>query len=146
MPLMESRATVRWRGNLREGSGTLTPATGAFPELPLTFRARTESPDGQTSPEELIASAHAACYAMAFSNVLATQASAPDELRIEATCALDRTDAGLKITGVRLDVQGRVAGVDQARFQQLAEEGERRCPVSNALRGNVEITVQARLI
>jgi osmotically inducible protein OsmC len=136
---------VRWRGNLRQGSGTLAPATGAFPELPLTFRARTESPDGKTSPEELIASAHAACYAMAFSNLLATEGSAPEELEIEAICALDRTESGLKITTMTLNVAGRVAGIDQARFQQLAEEGERRCPVSNALRGNVAISVSARL-
>ncbi|HXK32385.1 MAG TPA: OsmC family peroxiredoxin [Dehalococcoidia bacterium] len=147
MPLMQTRANVTWSGNLRDGSGTLTPGSGAFPELPLTFAARTESQGGKTNPEELLASAHAICYAMVMSNVLTQEAGAPPErIEVEAVATLDRIDGALKITNMQLNIGAKVAGIDAARFETLAREGEQRCPVSNALRGNVEIAVSARLL
>ena len=138
MPLMERRADVIWEGDLK-GSGKLTVGSAAFPEQTVTFSARTEQADGKTSPEELIAAAHATCFAMAFSNTLATNGGKPERLEVSAVCALDRTDAGLKITTMDLHVRGSAAGIDAARFAELAKTAEQRCPVSNALRGNVEI-------
>jgi osmotically inducible protein OsmC len=145
MPMAERRATIVWRGDLRGGSGALTVESGAFPEQQMTFSARTEGADGKTSPEELIAAAHATCYSMAFSNLLATEASAPERLEVTATCGLDRVEGALKITTMQLRVRGRVPGLDDARFKELAAKAERRCPVSNALRNNVQISVDAAL-
>ena len=145
MPLMERRASIVWEGDLRQGRGRVSVASGAFPELPVTFSMRTEDASAGTSPEELIAAAHATCYAMAFSNTLATAGSPPERLEVTAVCALDRVEGGLKIMSVDLQVKGRVPGLDQAKFEELARTGEQRCPVSNALRGNVEIRVTADL-
>ncbi|MEO8456260.1 MAG: OsmC family peroxiredoxin [Chloroflexota bacterium] len=147
MPLIEQKADVVWQGNLRDGSGKLTVATVAFPQQDVTFKARTEGGEKQTTPEELIAAAHAACYSMAFSNYLSqTNKTPPTTLHTTATTALDRVEGGLKITRIQLDVEGDVPGVDAGDFQRLAEEAEQRCPVSNALRGNVEIAVNAKLM
>jgi len=145
MPLMERKADIVWEGDLQTGGGRLTVASGAFPELPMTFAARTERADGKTSPEELIAAAHATCYAMAFSNMLKQQASAPERLEVSAVCTLDRVEGALKITTMDITVSGRVAGIDDARFKELAALAEQRCPVSNALRNNVDIRLHAQL-
>lgn len=145
MPLQERTATVLWKGDLK-GNGTVNVGSGAFREFPVTFSARTENPNGHTSPEELIAAAQAICYAMAFSNTLATAGNPPESLTVTATCALDRRpEGGLKITTMDLNVRGRVPGLDQAKFQELAKKGEQGCPVANALRGNVEIRLKAEL-
>lgn len=145
MPMMQRTADVVWEGDLR-GEGRLRVESSAFPELPVTFAARTETAGGKTSPEELIAAAHATCYAMAFSNTLAQQATAPERLEVSAVCSLDRVEGALKITGVDLTARGKVAGIDQRRFDELAQIAEQRCPVSNALRGNVEIRLHAELM
>jgi len=144
--MAESRANAVWAGDLIGGSGSVTVASGAFPEQVVTWAARTNRPDPKTSPEELIAAAHAACYAMAFSHTLATAGHTPERVAVEAVCRLDPLDGGgVAITHIDLTVRGRVAGLDQAEFQRLAEEGERGCPVSNALRGNVEIGLSVTL-
>jgi osmotically inducible protein OsmC len=142
---MKRRADVVWTGNLREGEGKLAVASGAFPDQRVTFSARTEHPDGLTSPEELIAAAHAVCYSMALSNALAQAGHTPEQLDVTAVCALDRAEGALTITEMELSVAGTVAGLEEARFRQIAAEAERRCPVSNALRGNVEIRLEAKL-
>ena len=111
--------------------------------LPVSFATRTENPDGKTSPEELIAAAHASCYAMALSNALGEQGNDPEELKVTATCVLDM--GSLKITTVVLDVSGRVPGLDEEGFRSAAEQAEQVCPVSNALRGNVDIQLNASL-
>ncbi len=144
MTAMERHADVVWEGDLK-GTGRLRVGSGAFPEQTVTFSARTESADGKTSPEEMIAAAHATCFAMAFSNTLATSGSPPERLEVSATCSLERTQGGLRITSVDLRVRGRVPGIEQPRFQELAQTAEQRCPVSNALRGNVEVRVRAEL-
>ncbi|MDP9235860.1 MAG: OsmC family peroxiredoxin [Chloroflexota bacterium] len=144
MPKMERRAEIVWEGDIR-GSGRLSVGSEAFPEQVVTFAARTEAADGKTSPEELIAAAHATCYAMAFSNTLAQEKSPPERLEVSAVCTLDRVEGALKITTIELAVRGVVSGIDQARFEELARLAEQRCPVSNALRGNVEISVHAEL-
>lgn len=145
MPLAQRRAEVIWEGNLIQGSGRITTGTGVLKDVPVTWAARTERPNGKTSPEELIAAAHAACYAMAFSNTLAKEGHQPTRLHINAVCTLDRVEGGVKITGMDLQVSGVVPGLDQAAFAQLADVAEKGCPVSNALRNNVEIRVQAKI-
>ena len=140
----ERRAHVVWRGNLFQGSGTFDLVSSeAVQGLPVTWASRTERPDGKTSPEELIAAAHASCFAMAFSNTLAEQGNDPEELNISAVCTFDATQ--LKITTMVLDVRGKVPGLDAEGFQNAADQAEQGCPVSNALRGNVDIQVNANL-
>lgn len=142
MPKIERQAEVTWKGNLTQGSGTIVrTGSGALGNLPVTWAARTESPDGKTSPEELLAAAHAACYSMAFSNTLNKAGHPPEELNVTAICLFEPP----KITTMRLEVHGRVPGIDGARFQQIADEAEKTCPVSNALRNNLNIQVTAHL-
>lgn len=137
-----STAEVRWEGDLRSGSGELTAGSGALGSLPLTFQAREQPGSGRTNPEELIASAHAACFAMAFSNALAQNGTPANMLNVSAEVSLDRVDNALKITRVDLRVKGEATGADAAKFEELARAAEQRCPVSNALRGSVEIRLR----
>jgi osmotically inducible protein OsmC len=137
----ERRAEVIWQGNLVHGNGRLKVGSGAFGEQAITWAARTEQPDGKTSPEELIAAAHAGCYAMALSHTLSQGGTPPEQLIVNAFCTLD---AG-KITTMKLTVQGKVPGLDEAAFQEVAQKAEQSCPVSNALRNNVQIQLNARL-
>ncbi len=144
MATAERRADVVWRGDLQSGSGSLDLASsGALTGANISFPSRTESPGGNTSPEELVAGAHAGCYAMALSNVLAEGGNTAEELDVSATCTLDM--GSLKITTVVLDVRGRVPGLDEEGFRSATEEAEQACPVSNALRGNVDIQLNATL-
>jgi lipoyl-dependent peroxiredoxin len=144
--MAESRASAVWEGDLGEGHGRVSAATGVFTDLDVTWAARTSRPDPKTSPEELIAAAHAACFAMAFSNVLAEAGHAPEQLAVTAVCHFTPMEGGgFSVSRMDLDVHGRVAGLDQAAFAELAEAGERGCPVSNALRGNVDIRLTATL-
>ena len=143
--LAERNAEAVWHGNLTQGSGTVKVGSGALPELPVTWASRTEQPGGKTSPEELIAAAHAACYAMAFSNVLNKAGTPPEQLTVSATCTLDRIEGAVKITYMRLEIRGRVPGMDEQAFESAALEAESGCPVSNALRGNVQVHVSAHL-
>ena len=145
MAMAERTANVVWQGNLTQGSGSIALNSQATGALPVTWASRTEAPDGKTSPEELIAAAHAACYAMAFSNTLNQNGTAPEQLNVTATLTLDRVDGAVKITTEELNVRGRVPGLDQSTFEQLARTAEQRCPVSNALRNNVEIRLNAQL-
>jgi len=144
MPTAERRADVVWNGNLQSGSGTFDLASsGAWTGANVSFATRTEDPNGNTSPEELIAAAHASCFAMALSNVLAEGGNDAEELRVSATCVLDM--GSLKITTETLDVHGRVPGFDADGFQQAVEQADQVCPVTNALRGNVDVQVNATL-
>jgi osmotically inducible protein OsmC len=141
---VERRAHVVWEGDLANGSGRLTEESSrALEEAPVTFASRVEQPEGKTSPEELIASAHATCYAMALSNTLAGKDTPPERLTVDAVCTFD--DEQLKITTMNLDVRGEVPGLSEEEFENAAREADQVCPVSGALRGNVEIRVQARL-
>jgi osmotically inducible protein OsmC len=144
--MAESRASAVWEGNLVEGHGRVSASSGVFTDLDLTWAARTNRPDPKTSPEELIAAAHAACYAMAFSHTLAEAGHAPERVSVTAVCHFTPIEGGgFSVSKMEVDVHGRVPGVDAEAFQHLAEEGERGCPVSNALRGNVEIVLRATL-
>ena len=135
---VESRADATWNGELASGNGTVVPASGAFPELPLTWRNRAESRENGTSPEELIAAAHAGCFSMALSFGLAQGGHAPERLQTSARVGFQ---PGEGITGIRLSVRGRVPGLDQAGFKEAAEAAKANCPVSQALKG-VEITLE----
>ena len=144
MATAERRAEVVWNGNLQSGSGTFDLASsGAMTGAGISFATRTEDPNGNTSPEELIAVAHASCYAMALSNVLSEGGNDAEELRVNATCVLDM--GSLKITTETLDVTGRVPGLDAEGFQSAVEQADEVCPVTNALRGNVDVQVNATL-
>ena len=144
MATAERRAEVVWNGDLQSGSGTFDLASsGAWTGANVSFATRTENPNGNTSPEELIAAAHASCYAMALSNVLHEGGNDAEELRITATCVLDM--GSLKITTETLEVHGRVPGLDADGFQQAVEQADQVCPVTNALRGSADIQVNATL-
>ncbi|MBA2469112.1 MAG: OsmC family peroxiredoxin [Chloroflexia bacterium] len=143
----ERTAQARWSGDLPEGSGVVEFASGALSSTPVTWAARTESSNGKTSPEELVAAAHASCYAMAFSHVLATAGHNPEQVHVTATVGFGPKEGGggFEVKSSTLNVRGTVAGLDQATFEKLANEGEQGCPISNALRGNIDITVNATL-
>lgn len=142
----ERRAQANWKGSLMEGSGTVTLASsGITDELPVTWASRTEEPGGKTSPEELIAGAHAACFSMALSHLLAQQGHAPDSLETSAVCTFDKVGEAFGITRVELEVTGSVPGLDATEFEKAAESAKDGCPVSNALKGNVEIGLRATL-
>jgi osmotically inducible protein OsmC len=146
MPQAERRAQIVWEGNLIQGHGTITTtSSGALKDLPVTWASRTERPDGKTSPEELIAAAHAECYAMGLAHGLATSGTPVKQLKVDALCTLNLSQEGPKIQSMDLTVEGDVPGLDQAAFEQAAQVANQRCPVSNALRNNVEIRVHARL-
>ena len=145
MALSKDRANAVWEGSVTEGAGRVSVASEAFPEQAITLKRRTEGGTGTTSPEELIAAAHAACYSMALSAALSRNETPPERLEVSAEVSLDRVDGGLKITSIALSVRGTVPGVDAAAFQELAKTAEQSCPVSNALRGGVEISLQAEL-
>lgn len=147
MAQAERRADVVWKGELTKGEGSVTAgSSGAFKNLEVTWASRTEKPDGKTSPEELLAASHATCYAMAFSYALSGAGHAPDQLNVSATVGLDpKVGGGFEVSISKLDVRGRVPGLDQATFERLAGEAEQGCPISNALRGNVQIELHATL-
>jgi osmotically inducible protein OsmC len=139
----ERRADAIWEGSLMEGSGTITSTgSGALPELPVTWTSRAESPEGRASPEELIAAAHAACFSMALAHALAQAGDPPERLETSATVTFV---PGTGITKSALTVRGRVPGIDEAAFKEAAEGAKDGCPVSGALKGNVELTLDARL-
>jgi osmotically inducible protein OsmC len=139
----ERRAQVTWKGDLISGSGTIENVTsGAFGGLGVNWRSRSEEPGGQTSPEELIAAAHAACFSMALSNGLAQEGHTADELQTSAAVTFQ---PGEGITKIALSVEGRVPGIDEDAFQRAAEQAKENCPVSTALASVPEITVDAHL-
>lgn len=142
---MDSRAHVVWQGTLADGSGEATLATGVGGSLPVSWPSRTEAPSGKTSPEELIAAAHAACYSMSLSGGLGRAGFTPTQLETDATASFEKTDAGWRLTRMALRVVGDVPGIDQAAFVEAATAAKDGCPVSNALKGNVEITIEAAL-
>jgi lipoyl-dependent peroxiredoxin len=139
-------AEATWNGDLINGSGTINyVSSGAFSRLPVTWASRTEEHNGRTSPEELVASAHASCFSMAFSAGLARNGTPPTKLETRAVVTFDKTDAGWRITRSDLTVRGTVEGIDAATFAELATAAKEGCPISSALKGNVELSVEATL-
>ncbi|HEV8489374.1 MAG TPA: OsmC family protein [Candidatus Limnocylindrales bacterium] len=140
------RADATWSGDLLSGRGTVSASTsGLFRDLPVSWTSRTESPDGRTSPEELLAGAHAACFSMAFSNGLAKNGTPATRLDVSADVTFDKVGDGWKVTKSELHVRGNVPGIDAAKFRELAEVAKEGCPISGALKGNVALSVDAEL-
>jgi lipoyl-dependent peroxiredoxin len=141
----ERRAHATWAGDLASGSGRFTVGSGATGEQAVTWAARTERSDGKTSPEELIAAALASCFSMSLANGLAQNGNAPTKLETDAVATFEKVEAGFRMTRIALTVRGDVDGLDEDGFRQAAEEAKEGCPVSNALKGNVELTLDAAL-
>ena len=141
----ERHAEMIWEGNLAQGKGTIRLGSGALEEVPMTWAARTEQPGGKTSPEELMGAAHAGCYAMALALTLTEADNRPERLQVAATCTLEEVAGKPRITRMDLEVRGRVPGLDAAAFERAARQAEQLCPVSNALRNNVAIHLNAHL-
>ena len=146
MAMAERTATTTWEGDLPKGRGTVTLNSGAIGDFPVTWASRSEKrSEGKTSPEELIAAAHSSCFSMALSNVLAEGGHPAESLDVSSTVSFDMVDGAPKVTESRITVRGRVPGVDEAGFQDAVRTAEQGCPVSNALRGNVDMSVDASL-
>ena len=137
-----SRADANWDGDLGHGSGRVRPASGAFSELPVTWASRAERSEGLTSPEELLAAAHAACYSMAFANELGKKGH--EEIRLK-TSAEATFVPGTGVTSITLTVRGHARGIAEAEFLAVARTAKDGCPISKALQGNVEIKLDAAL-
>jgi osmotically inducible protein OsmC len=136
------QVTVDWQGNLMEGGGTAKAGTGAF-TLPVTFPRRIGEPEGATSPEELVAAAHGACYAMVVAANLGRRKASAKATTVTCTVTGEKTDAGLKILSSKLQVVAEgLDGISAADFGAMAKDAEGGCPVSGALRGNVTIDVE----
>lgn len=134
-------ATGTWHGDLKGGKGLIDASSGVLTSTPFTFATRFENAKG-TNPEELIAAAHAACFSMAFSNYLSQQGHVPDTIVTKATISLENGS----INKMHLETRGKVAGLDNATFKKLADEAEKKCPVSNLLRPGLAITLDASLM
>ena len=140
------RATATWSGDLLSGRGSVSAATtGVFRDLPTTWASRTGEPDGVTSPEELLAAAHAACFSMACSNILAKAGTPPTRLEVEVAIGADRLEAGFTVTDAAIVVRATVPGATQESFAAAAADAKDGCPISRALKGNVAMTVEAIL-
>jgi osmotically inducible protein OsmC len=137
-----SSATTVWEGDLAKGSGTTTPASGAFDTVDVSWASRTERAAGKTSPEELLAAAHAACYCMGLSHELGEAGTPPE--RLEAEVAIDFVP-GEGVKSSAITVHGRVPGIDQETFMKAAVSAGQNCPISGAIKGNVDISVDATL-
>jgi lipoyl-dependent peroxiredoxin len=139
-------AETTWKGDLLTGAGTIDyVSSGAFTRMGVTWASRTEDHNGRTSPEELIAAAHGSCFSMAFASRLAKNGTPATKLDIRAVVTFDKGDAGWKIARSEITVRGDVPGIDAGRFAELAEDAKENCPVSAALKGNVELVVNAAL-
>jgi osmotically inducible protein OsmC len=137
---IERTAKGTWHGDLKSGNGLIDSTSDVLNDVPFTFLTRFENAPG-TNPEELIAAAHAACFSMAFSNYLSGQGHVPDEISTSATVTFDN---GL-LTKMHLETRGRVDGLDNDTFKRLADEAEKKCPVSNSIRNCLDITLNAEL-
>jgi lipoyl-dependent peroxiredoxin len=142
---IERNAHTTWEGDLRSGTGRFDVGSGAITGQEVTFASRFEQPGGKTSPEELIAAAHATCFSMFLAGVLTQAGHTTTRLETDAVCTLEQSDAGPRITSMQLSVRGKVDGLDENAFQEAAQEAKEGCPVSNALSESIEISLEASL-
>ena len=143
MATFSRTVTVDWAGSIMEGKGSVKAGTGAF-TLPVTFPARIGEPAGHTSPEELMAASHAACYAMALNATLGRKGGSAARTLVTATVTADKSEAGIKLVSSKLKATAEgLQGVDKTQFAEIAREAEGKCPISNALRGTMQISVEA---
>ena len=141
----EKRASATWEGTLAEGKGQFSLGSGTVTDQAVTWHDRAEEGAG-TSPEELIAAAHASCVLMALAGGLARAGTPPKKLESDARTIFDKVGEGFAITRIELDIRGEVDGIDEEAFRQAAEGAKENCPVSQALKGNVEVTLDAALL
>ena len=147
MPTEHRHAMATWTGDLQSGAGTIDyVSSGAFSRMPVSWASRTSAHNGKTSPEELLAAAHASCFSMAFASRLAKNGTPATKLTTKAEIAFDNpTGTGWKVARSHITVQGDVPGIELAKFQELAEDAKENCPISGAIKGNVELSVDATL-
>jgi len=139
-------ATATWAGDLPSGKGTVSSATTDFwKDLPTSWSSRTEAPNGQTSPEELLAAAHASCFSMAVSNQLAKAGFPPERVEVRVDVTGDKREEGWTVVSSVITLRAKVPGVDEETFQTAANAAKDGCPISRAMKGNVELTVDATL-
>ncbi len=144
MPVFQRSATTDWEGGLMDGGGVAKAATGAF-SLPVTFPARIGEPGGKTSPEELMAAAHAACFAMALNGALGRKGAKAKSTHVTATVSADKGDAGIKIVSSKISVVAEgLEGMTPVEFASFVKDADKGCPVSNAYRGTMQIEVEGR--
>jgi osmotically inducible protein OsmC len=140
-------ASATWSGNLTEGAGMLQYiSSGAFSRMPITWGSRTEAHEGRTSPEELLAAAHASCFSMAFANQLAKNGTVAERLDVRVDVTADKREAGWTVLSSAIKVSGVVPGIDAETFARVADAAKDGCPISRALVGNVELSVEPTLL
>ena len=140
-------AQVTWTGDLLTGGGTIDyVSSGVFSRMPVSWAARTGPHNGKTSPEELLAAAHASCFSMAFSARLAKNGTPATKLTVKAEVTFDNASGGWKVTASRITVVGDVPGIDLETFRTIADDAKENCPISIAIKGNVELVVDASLV
>jgi lipoyl-dependent peroxiredoxin len=140
----EARAV--WNGDLASGTGTVSgTSSGKLNEVPVSWSARTEAPGGKSSPEELLAAAHASCFAMALSAGLARAGTPPNRLEVRSRVTFDKVGDSWTVVSSELEVKGDIPGADAAKFTKAAEDAKENCPISRALKGNVKLSVKANL-
>ena len=146
MPRVEREAEVTWEGNVARGNGTISAATGAFDHLPYSLATRVEKTDGKTSPEELLAAAHASCYAMSLAGELAREGAPPDHLDVRAKVTLDQVEDGShQIVASEVLARARVTGIDQETLDRVAEAASEGCTFSKLIAASGTVTVSATL-
>lgn len=139
---MNKTASAHWEGDLKQGKGTISTQSGALENNPYGFNTRFEDAPG-TNPEELVGAAHAGCFSMAFSMLLGEENFTPDSIDTQATVTLEKQSDGFAVTAVRLEMRARIPGIDQAKFEEIANKAKSGCPISKLL--NAEITLDATL-
>jgi osmotically inducible protein OsmC len=140
-------AEAVWHGDLKSGQGTTSTETRSLSDVAYSFQTRFENDRRGTNPEELIAAAHASCYSMALAHQLSSAGHPPREIRTKAQLTLGKTEAGFKLTKMHLETTGKVDGIDDAAFQQIADKAKNGCPVSQLLKpGLEELTLKATLV
>jgi osmotically inducible protein OsmC len=146
MATFARHADVEWTGGLMDGTGTVEAGTTAF-SLPVTFPSRIGEGDGKTTPEELLAASHAVCYAMGLTATIGRQGGKARRVKVTATVSADKGDAGINIQSTQLEaVEDGLEGIDKSKLQEIAKAAEQGCPISNAIRGSVTITVEAKAV
>jgi osmotically inducible protein OsmC len=142
---VERTANAEWQGDLLSGSGKVSTKSGVIRDATVRWSSRAEAADENTSPEELIAAAHATCISMALAGALAKAGTPPQSLETEATATFDKVGEGFRMTTMRITIRGQVEGLDEEGFRQAAEQAKENCPVSQALKGNVDVSLDAAL-
>lgn len=139
-------ALATWSGDLQTGAGTIDyVSSGTFSRMPVSWASRTTAHNGKTSPEELLAAAHASCFSMAFSARLGKNGTPPARMSVKVEVTFDNASGGWKVETSHITVKADVPGIDEAKFQELAEDAKENCPISVAIKGNVALSVDASL-